>query len=79
MKTLKNFLATFVMVLALSSFTFAGQIDAPPVTPPPPPPPSMSDDAGRGAAVIPSTTEGATADPFMEMTLSLLQTFLSIF
>lgn len=74
MKTLKSLVAISALLITLSSHTFAGQVDTPPVVKPPEPPTQESAAvvAGRGA------TEEVTTDPLLETALVIVRTFLSI-
>lgn len=83
MTTLRKFVATIVLTLAIAFSAFAGDMSAPGVTSPPPPPPAMTtsdidipDATSTGETSVPGEV---TLDPVTEAALGLLQSILSLF
>lgn len=74
MKPLRQFCATVALTLILAASTFAGDIQCGAVPPPPDPPaPMMSEMSG-------ATSDGTySLEPLTELTLSFLQSVLSLF
>lgn len=86
MKPLRQLCAVFVLALALSLSSFAGEIQTGVTTPPPPSQMMSTGDISTGVTGEISTgitgdiTTGVTAtDPATDIFLSLLQSLLSLF
>jgi hypothetical protein len=77
MKRTQRLVATFVLTLALACSTMAGHIPGPGVQQPPPPTTEATGDMpGPGAEATDSTS---SIDPVTQLTLTLLQSLLTLF
>ena len=76
MKHLRQLCAVAVLMFALASSAFAGNMECGVVAPPPNPPVSVMGDTATNGML---STETAFADPVADFTLNILQSVLSLF
>ena len=80
MKPLRQLCAIAVLTLVLASSAIAGDMQCGLVPPPPDPPaPMMSEMPAEGTLTIGTTSADGSIDPLTELTLSFLQSVLSLF
>jgi hypothetical protein len=79
-KPLRQLLATAALSCVLASSVIAGDIQCGDVPPPPEPPPSMTSRMPEERTLTSGTSSDTSyIDPISELTLSLLQSVLSLF